>query len=89
MPGALPRVKGKGSYMKKNTSSKLAFVVVLAAVVAALTTVAVLVLRARRKHSLKRYNDPIDYDLDDCYSCDCCGAADEADEIPQEEPAAE
>ena len=78
--------------MKKHTSSKLAFVVVLAAAVAAITTVAVLVLRARQKRSMKQYNDPIDYDLDDC-CCDCCGCDDDmpdsADTGSEEEPAAE
>lgn len=79
--------------MKKDTSSKLTFIVVLAAVVAALTTIAVLVLRARKKHSLKQYNDHIDYDLDDYCGCDCCGCGcgDEAEDIAEEaeEPAAE
>ena len=76
--------------MRKNTSSKLTFIVVLAAVVAALTTVAVLLLRARQKRALKRYNDHIDYDLDDC-GCDCCGCveADEAAAAVEEEPAGE
>ena len=70
--------------MKDNKTSKLTFIVVLAAVVAALTTVAVLVLRAKaKKQALCRYNDRFDYDLDDC-GCDddCCCVEEPAAEEP-------
>lgn len=63
--------------MKENKGSRWTFVVVLAAVVAALTTVAVLVMRSQmRKKAMRAYNDTIDYDFDDCCGCDdedCCG----------------
>lgn len=65
--------------MKRNQTSKLTFVVILAAAVAALTTVAVLLLRARaRRKTICSYNDPIDCDLGDCdcgcYDDCCCDA---------------
>lgn len=72
--------------MNRNKTSKLAFVVALAAVVAALTTVTVLILRAKAKRrSLRAYNDAFDYDLDDCdcgdcgcSTCECVDAEDDA-----------
>ena len=59
--------------MKESKSPKLTFIVVLAAVVAAVTTLTLLVLRARsKKRALHAYNDALDYDLDDCCCDDCC-----------------
>ena len=60
---------------------------VLAAVVAALTTVAVLVLRARaKKRALAAYNDSFDCDLDDCCCSEgCCEDSAAEEEIPSEE----
>jgi hypothetical protein len=75
-----------GIWMNDHKSSKWMCVAVLAAVVAALTTVAVLVLRARaKKKALDAYNDSFNCDLDDC-CCDedcCCDCA--AEEVPSEE----
>ncbi len=77
----------------KNRENKLAFIVILAAVVAALTTLAVILLRMRaKKRAFASYGDAIDYDLDDC----CCSEFDEeidgmeiqdSIEIPLSEPA--
>lgn len=59
--------------MKENREGKFVWVVVLAAVVAALTTITVIFLRMRaKKKALASYGDTIDYDLDDC----CCGEYD-------------
>ncbi|MDD2363092.1 MAG: hypothetical protein PHH84_09135 [Oscillospiraceae bacterium] len=68
--------------MKEDRSNKLTLVVILAAVVAALTTVAVLCLRLRAKRkAFASYGDTIDYDLDDC----CCGDyVDEIDDFENE-----
>ena len=69
--------------MKEDRGSKLALVVFLAAVVAALTTVAVLCLRMRaKKRAFASYGDTIDYDLDDC----CCGEYDDETEDFGEDP---
>ena len=58
--------------MKNNRENKLYFVVILAAVVAALTTLAMIFIRMRsKKKALAAYGDSIDYDLDDC-CCDGC-----------------
>jgi len=68
--------------MKEDRGNKLALVVIFAAVVAALTTVAVLCLRLRaKKRAFTSYGDTIDYDLDDC----CCGDyVDETDDFESE-----
>ena len=74
--------------MKERKSSKLTLVIVLAAVVAALTTLAVLVLRAKaRRKALRAYHDDFDGEMDDCYCDDCC--CDDVDEELQPEAAAE
>ena len=60
--------------MKLHKSNKWAWVVILASVVAVLTTLAVFLLRSRmKKKTLSGYNDTIDYDFDDC----CCCSGDE------------
>lgn len=51
----------------RNRNTKWTLVVILAAFVAALTTIAVFFLRARaRKKAITAYDDSIDYDFDDC-----------------------
>ena len=75
--------------MKEQKSSKLTLVIVLAAVVAALTTLAVLVLRAKaRSKALSAYNDDFDCEMDDVYCGDCC-CCDDVDEELQPEAAEE
>ena len=70
--------------MKNSKNSKLCFVVGLAAVVAAATTLAVLLMRARaKKRALSQYNDPIECGFDD----DCCCGCDDACGCVEEEPA--
>ncbi len=77
--------------MMREKGNKLAFIVTLAAVVAALTTVAVLFARMMmKKKALCAYNDTIDYNFDDC-DCDddeCCCASehDEPVQIPLAKP---
>lgn len=59
--------------MKENRSCKLTWVVVLTAIVAAATTIAILYVRAKeKKKPLKVYNDYFDFDWDDCEQADCC-----------------
>ena len=71
----------------KERNSKLAFIVTLAAVVAALTTVAVLVARKMmKKRALCAYNDTIEYDFDDCDCGDDCCCCDEPVQIPLAKP---
>lgn len=78
--------------MRDHKETKWTLVVILAAVVAALTTVAVLLTRSRmKKKALSAYNDTIDYDFDDCDCCgedDCCCAfeKDEPVQIPLAKP---
>lgn len=73
--------------MKDNKSGKLTLIVVIAAVVAALTTVAVLFLRARAKRqAMLGRNAAFDYDLDDC---DCYDDCDYCQDEDPEEPAEE
>jgi hypothetical protein len=82
------RMARKGMALNmKNRENKLTLVIILAAVVAALTTLAVIFLRMRaKKRALASYGDTIDYDLDDC----CCGEfdhdVDELHDIEGEEP---
>jgi hypothetical protein len=77
--------------MRQNKSGKLALIVIVASVVAALTTVAVFFLRARAKRRAMCAGTAFDYDLDDCdcyddeCSCDCCGDAEEPEEAVQPE----
>lgn len=78
--------------MGKNHNSKLTFVVVLAAVVAALTTVAVLFWRFRcRRKEKDPYREGVNYDLDDCScdedgcSCHFGGNGDEEDEAADDD----
>ena len=76
----------------KNKGSKLAFIVTLAAVVAALTTVAVLFARMiMKKKALCAYNDTIHYDFDDFEDgdedCGCCASEQEKPvQIPLAKP---
>ena len=68
--------------MNISKNSKLCFVVVLAAGVAAAPTV--LLMRARaKKRALSQYNDPIECGFDD----DCCCGCDDACGCVEEEPA--
>ena len=69
--------------MKLKRDNKLICVAVIAAIVAALTTISILMLRKRaKKKALDYYGDTIDYDLDDC-----CSEYDEnTEEIESEEP---
>lgn len=68
--------------MKNSRTKNYTIVAVVAAVVAALTTLAVICLRMRtKKMSRKSFGDTIDYDLDDC----CCSDF-EGDEVSVEEP---
>lgn len=78
--------------MRDNKSGKLTWVVVIAAIVAALTTVVVLFLRARAKRqAMCRHGAAFDYDLDDCdcYDDDCAYCRDEELEESAEEPQAD
>lgn len=60
--------------MKNSKNGKLCFIVILASAVAAVTTLAVLLMRARSKRrALSEYNDPIECGFDD--DC-CCGCTD-------------
>lgn len=62
----------------KNKSDKLTFVVILAAVIAALTTVAVLLVRMKmKKKRLYAEGEAVDYMMDDYDDCCCCGCGDE------------
>jgi hypothetical protein len=79
--------------MRNNKSGKWACVIIIASVVAALTTVSILLLRAKaKKRSMCSYNDPLGFDLDDCCCedgcCDnYCGEAEEpvdSEELEQE-----
>ena len=79
--------------MMKEKSSKLVFIVTLAAVVSALTTVAVLFARMlMKKKALCAYNDTIDYDFDDFDDgeddeCGCCACeAEKPVQIPLAKP---
>lgn len=69
--------------MKLKRDNKLICVAVIAAIVAALTTISILMLRKRaKKKALDYYGDSIDYDLDDC-----CSEYDEnTEDIEAEEP---
>ncbi len=74
--------------MKNNRTKNYTIVAIIAAVVAALTTLAVICLRMRtKKMSRKAFGDTIDYDLDDC----CCSdfEADDGAEEPVQIPIAE
>jgi hypothetical protein len=70
--------------MKLKRDNKLICVAVIAAFVAALTTISIILLRMRAKRkALDYYGDTIDYDLDDC----CCDEYDEnVEDIETEEP---
>ncbi len=71
--------------MCDNKNHKWMCVAVIAAVVAALTTAAVFLLRAKAKRkALQAYNDSFDCDLGDCCCDDCCCSDDEMDENPNE-----
>ena len=72
--------------MNQDKNTKWTGVVILAAIVAALTTVAVLVLRARaKKKAMFAYNDTIDYDFDDC-CCEDCGEDDGSCDVCDNDP---
>ena len=81
--------------MRENKSDKVTFIIILAAIVAALTTVAVLLFRARARRKAMCVPTAFDYELDecDCYDdacdCGCCGEADETDDSAAEETPAE
>ena len=81
-----------GKNMKDRKNGKLCFIVIFAAAVAALTTLAVLLMRARaKKRALGQYNDPINCDFDDDCGC-CCGCDDDYDcgcEADEEDKASE
>ena len=71
--------------MCENKNNKWMCVAIVAAVVAALTTVAVFLLRARAKRkALRAYNDSFDCDLGDCCCDDCGCAAEDSDASPNE-----
>lgn len=74
--------------MRDSKSSKLMWVVILAAVVAALTTLSVFCLRARVKKKRKcSFSDSIDYDFDDCCCEDCTDENGEnEDDFADEQP---
>lgn len=80
--------------MRDSKCSKWTWVVILAAVVAALTTLSVFCLRARVKRKKKSsFSDSIDYDFDDCCCEDCtdenCGNEENfTDEQPVQIPRA-
>ena len=72
---------------REGKGSKLAFIVALAAAVAAITTAVIFFMRAQaKKKALHAYDDIIDYDFDDdCEDCCGCGCEpDEADESAQD-----
>ena len=71
--------------MCENKNNKWMCVAIVAAVVAALTTVAVFLLRARAKRkALSAYNDCFDCDLGDCCCVDCGCADEDSDASPNE-----
>lgn len=60
----------------RDRNTKWALVVILAAVVAAMTTITMFFLRARaKKRAITAYDDSLDYDYDDC----CCGDVEDED----------
>lgn len=68
-------------FLKDKKNNTLLFVIVVAAIVAALTSVAVLFLRARsRRRALTEFNDHFDYDYDEYDDCDYCITTDIEDE---------
>ncbi len=81
--------------MRENKSDKVTFIIILAAIVAALTTVAVLLFRARARRKAMCVPTAFDYEFDDCdcyddaCDCGCCGEADETDDSAAEETPAE
>ena len=67
--------------MDKNTKSRWIIVAVVAAVVAAITTVLILVLRARAKKKAWYEQEAFDYDFDDC---ECFDLEDDVIEMADE-----